>query len=48
VRITAYVCAACAYTELYAKDLELLAKLAARSAGNVRKVTPRRGASPVT
>jgi len=39
VRVSAYVCASCAHTELYAKDLDTLAKLAAQRAGGVRKVT---------
>lgn len=40
VGVSAYVCGACAYTELYAKDLDVLAKLAEQGAGGVRKVTP--------
>lgn len=39
VRIEAYVCAACAYTELFAKDLEVLAQFARAGAGNVRKIS---------
>ena len=38
VGIAAYVCASCAYTELYTKDLDVLATLAAQGAGGVRKV----------
>jgi predicted nucleic-acid-binding Zn-ribbon protein len=38
VRATAYVCASCAYTELYAKDLDRLAALADKRVGGVRKV----------
>jgi predicted nucleic-acid-binding Zn-ribbon protein len=38
VRIEAYVCATCAYTELFAKDLEVLAQFARTGAGNVRKL----------
>jgi len=37
VRIEAYVCARCAFTELYAKDLDVLARFAQQRAGNVRR-----------
>jgi predicted nucleic-acid-binding Zn-ribbon protein len=39
VGIGAYVCASCAYSELYAKNLELLAEFARAGVGGVRKVT---------
>lgn len=35
----AYVCVACAYTELYARDTDVLERLARSGAGNVRRVT---------
>jgi predicted nucleic-acid-binding Zn-ribbon protein len=38
VRIAAYVCASCAYTELYAKNLDALATFAQQGVGGVRKV----------
>ena len=37
VRIDAYVCAKCAFTELYAKDLDVLERFAREGVGNVRK-----------
>ena len=37
VRIEAYVCSSCAFTELYAKDLDVLARFAAEGVGNVRR-----------
>ncbi len=39
VRISAYVCAACAYTELYAQNLDVLDRLASTSGTGVHKVT---------
>jgi len=44
VRIEATVCASCAYTELFAKDLDVLERFARNGAGNVRRVTARRAA----
>jgi hypothetical protein len=41
VRVSAFVCGACGYTELYAKDLDRLARMAARGEGNVRAAKPR-------
>jgi predicted nucleic-acid-binding Zn-ribbon protein len=38
VRVTACVCATCAYTELYAKELASLAMFAEQGVGGVRKV----------
>lgn len=38
VRVEARVCAECAYTELYAKDLDVLARLAWLCLGNVQRV----------
>ncbi len=40
VGVSAYVCGACAYTELYARNLDVLAKLAEAGAAGVRKVSP--------
>lgn len=37
VGIEAYVCGKCAYTELFAKDLELLERFAQEGVGNVRR-----------
>jgi hypothetical protein len=41
VRIEAVVCASCAYTELFAKDLDVLERFARTGRGNVRRVTAR-------
>jgi predicted nucleic-acid-binding Zn-ribbon protein len=38
VRLEAQVCAECGYTQLYSKDLDVLAQLARRKLGNVRRV----------
>lgn len=38
VGITAYVCATCAYSELYAKDLDVLERLAGAKDSKVAKV----------
>jgi len=37
VHVAAFVCASCAYSELYARDLAALETLARSNAGNVRK-----------
>lgn len=41
VRIEAWICAGCAYTELYAKDLDVLERFAREQLGGVRRVRPR-------
>jgi predicted nucleic-acid-binding Zn-ribbon protein len=38
VKVSAYVCRGCGYTELYAKDLELLERLLAHGDAGVRRV----------
>lgn len=39
VRLEAKICAECGATELYAKDLDVLARFARQRLGNVRRVT---------
>ncbi|NVB84407.1 MAG: hypothetical protein HOV81_38890 [Kofleriaceae bacterium] len=41
VRVSAFVCGGCGYSELYAKDLDRLAKMAVKGEGNVRPVKAR-------
>lgn len=38
VRVEAWVCAGCAHTELYAKDLDVLARFADERLGGVRRI----------
>lgn len=39
VRVEAKICAECGHTELYSKDLDVLARFARQKLGNVRRVT---------
>lgn len=41
VRLEAYVCAACGYSELHAKDLATLERFAREGLGGVRRIGPR-------
>jgi predicted nucleic-acid-binding Zn-ribbon protein len=41
VRVSAFVCGTCGYTELYAKDLDRLARMGTKREGNVRPAKAR-------